>query len=72
MKDGEIGLLPGFELPREDAEEEESERGREGVRRDEESFLSLSRPSEAMSSIKDGSALAIVCGACVSSVKEQL
>lgn len=59
MKDGDVGLQPGFELPREDTEEQEPERERGVVMRGGEGFTSLSRPREAISSIKDGSALAI-------------
>lgn len=58
-KDDDIGLQPGFELPREDMEEQEPERERDVVMRGGEGFASLSRPREAMSSMKDGSALAI-------------
>ena len=31
LKDGDNGLQPGFRLPREDTEEEDPEREREGV-----------------------------------------
>lgn len=59
LKDGDNGLQPGFGLPREEAEEVEPEREREVVMRGGEGFTSLSRPREAMSSMKDGSELAI-------------
>lgn len=59
VKDSDIGLQPGFELPREDTEEQEPERERDVVTCGGEGFASLSSPREAMSSMKDGSALAI-------------
>jgi hypothetical protein len=59
LKDANVGLQPGFELPREDTEEQEPERERDVVMRGGADLASLSRPREAMSSMKDGSALAI-------------
>jgi len=58
LKDGDVGLQPGFELPREDTEEQEPERERDVMMRggdSREGLASLSRPREAMSSMKDGS-----------------
>lgn len=59
LKDGDVGLQPGLELPREDTEEQEPERERGALMRGGEGLASLSRPREAMSSMKDGSAPAI-------------
>lgn len=59
LKDGDVGLHPGFELPSEETEEQEPERERDVVMRGGEGFASLSRPREAISSMKDGSVLDI-------------
>lgn len=59
LKDGEVGLQPGFELPWEDTEEQEPERGRGVVMWGGVGLASLSRPREAISSMKDGRAPAI-------------
>lgn len=59
LKGDDNGLQPGFGLPCEETEEDEPERERVAVMRGGEGFASLSRPREAMSSMKDGSEPAI-------------